>query len=219
MLAGAAREHRAALGVASLVVGGAVDGDDDLRAGEPLHRRGAGVVPDVLADVDAGLHPVDLEDGALVAAREVALLVEHAVVRQEDLAVNGGDAAVMEDGCAVVDAAFHLVWVEGCTEVERLAVHEVGNPDHDSDAVGCLGDALQLGAGVEEELALEEQVFRGVAGEGEFREGYEVGLALTGLLDEREYAFGVAVEVADGCVHLAEGYADGPHESPQCVVR
>ena len=55
---------------------------------EPLDGGGAGVVPDVLADVDACLHAVDLEDGTLVAAGEVALLVEHAVVRKQDLPVD-----------------------------------------------------------------------------------------------------------------------------------
>ena len=107
---------------------------------------------------------------------------------------------------------FHLVRVEGRAEVEGLAVYELRDAGDDGDAVCGFGDTLQLGAGVEQELALEEEVFRGVAGEGQFREGDEVGLPFPGLLDERKHAFGVAVEVADGCVHLAEGYADGPHE-------
>ena len=119
----------------------------------------------------------------------------------------------------VVDAALHLVRVEGRAEVEGLPVHEIGNADDDGDAVRRPGDAFQLGAGVEEELALEEEVLRRVAGEGELREGYDVGPAFPRLLDERKHPFGVAVEVADGCIHLAEGYADGPHRSPQCVLR
>ena len=98
--------------------------------------------------------------------------------------------------------------------MEGLAVDEFRNADDDGDAVGGFGDALQLGPGVEEELALEEEVLRRVAGEGQFREGDEVGLLFLCLADERKHPLGVALEVADGGVHLAEGYADGPHESP-----
>ena len=163
--------------------------------------------------------PVDLEDRAFVAAGEVALLVEHAVVGEEDLAVDGRDASVVEDGSAVVDAAFHLIRVEGGTEVEGFAVDEFGHADDDGDAVGGFSDALQLGAGVEQELTLEEEVFRRVTGEGQFREGDEACLLFLGLTDERKDAFGVALQVADGCVHLAKGYADGPHGSPQCIFR
>ena len=80
----------------------------------------------------------------------------------------------------------------------------------------CAASAMRSSwaSGIEEELALEEEVLRRVAGEGQLREGDEVGLLFPGLIDEHKHPLGVALQVADGGVHLAEGYADGPHESP-----
>ena len=61
---------------------------DHLRAGQRLRHRRRPRLPDVLADRDADRDAVELEDARLGARLEVALLVEHAVVRQVHLAVD-----------------------------------------------------------------------------------------------------------------------------------
>jgi hypothetical protein len=45
-----------------------------------LQRGRAGGIPDVLADIDADLYPGNLEDGALCAGLEIAVLVEDPIV-------------------------------------------------------------------------------------------------------------------------------------------
>ena len=202
-------EHRAPLSAASAVVGRGGDVDHGLGAGEPLHRGRARVVPDVFADVDADVDAPDGEHGALVAALEVPLLVEHAVVGEEDLVVDGGGGAVMGDDGAVEDAALHFVGERNGAEMEGFAVDEVGSAGDNDDASAGAREAFELRVGVGEELLLEQQVFRGVAGYGEFGEGDEVGLLLPGLLDKVEHPVGVAAQVADGGVELAEGHAEG----------
>ena len=62
------------------VVGRAVDVDQDLGACLGLERDRPRRVPGVLADADADPDAAKLEDRAAVAAPEVALLVEDAVV-------------------------------------------------------------------------------------------------------------------------------------------
>ena len=109
--AGALGEHFAALFAASAMVGGCVDIDDDLRAGEALDGGGPGVAPDVFANVDGDLGAVDFVDGAFLAGSEVALFIEDAVVGEHRFAVDGGDAAVVEDGGGVVDAALRVAGV------------------------------------------------------------------------------------------------------------
>ena len=86
---GAGREHRLALVDAPGVVRRRVDVDDELgapgglRADRPV--RAPGVLADRTADAHAGDHEQRPVDGR---RREVALLVEHRVVRQEVLAVD-----------------------------------------------------------------------------------------------------------------------------------
>src|SRR5205807_8816152 len=63
--------------------------DEELGSMVRLPRHRAGRVPAVLAHGDADAYAALLEDRAAMADREVALLVEHAVVRQEHLVVNG----------------------------------------------------------------------------------------------------------------------------------
>ena len=65
----------------------------------PGHR--AGRVPAVLAHGDADADAALLEDRAAVADREVALLVEDAVVREEHLVVHGPELAVVDEGGGV----------------------------------------------------------------------------------------------------------------------
>ena len=71
------------------------------------------------------------------------------------------------------------------------------------------GNALHGGGVVGEERGLEEQVLRRVAGYSEFGECDEVGVGGPGFVNQLDDAGGVAGDVADGGVELAQGPAGG----------
>jgi len=57
---------------------------------------------------------------------------------------------------------------------------------------------------VSDELGVQQQVFRRVARDGQFRKHHEIGLRLASRFDSFEHQRGIAVEVADGRVHLSK---------------
>ena len=135
----------------------------------------------------------DVDDRTGRARLEVALLVEHAVVGQVDLAVDRVDRPVGEDGGGVVDVLGAL-----------------GEADDGDEPVRLAGQLAQRGGGVGEEVLLEQQVLGRVAGEGELGEQHQLGARVAGRAHSRADALGVAGDVADGGVHLAEGEAHAP---------
>src|SRR4051794_33022199 len=97
---GAAGDHRLAGSALAVVVGGPVDVDQDLSPVVRLPGHRAGWKPAVLADREADADAVQLNDGATVPWLEVALLVEDAVVGEEDLMEDGLDVTtVQKRGC------------------------------------------------------------------------------------------------------------------------
>jgi hypothetical protein len=78
---GARSEHPAAELVDAQSVRRSVDVDDQLGSRPRLPLGRARRIPDVLADADADARAGDHEDGGFVAAPEVSILVEDAVVR------------------------------------------------------------------------------------------------------------------------------------------
>src|SRR5439155_2637879 len=64
--------------------------------GGRLVGEGRAGLPHVFADGQAGAHAVEVHDPTAVPGAEVALLVEDAVVGQEDLAVDGPDLPVRQ---------------------------------------------------------------------------------------------------------------------------
>ena len=82
-------------------------------------------LPDVLADRRADEHVAEAQQDEVARRREVAVLVEDAVVRQEALAVDAADLAVGEDGARVVEVGV-----------------EVRRADERGDAVRRVGDRL-----------------------------------------------------------------------------
>ena len=69
----------------------------------PRHRSGR--IPAVLAHGDADANAALLEDWAAVTDREVTLLVEDAVVGEEDLVVHALELSVVDEGRGVEDLA------------------------------------------------------------------------------------------------------------------
>ena len=64
-----------------------------------------------------------------------------------------------------------------------------------------------------DETGLQEQVLGRIAGDGELREHGDVATAGLGSFIRIEDPGGVAVEISDDCVELAEGHADPRHVS------
>ena len=79
-----------------------------MRAREREVGRGRPGLPDVLADGGADQRLADPQQEKLPAGLEVAILVEHAVVRQEPLVVDGLDLAVGADGTGVEEIAIEV---------------------------------------------------------------------------------------------------------------
>ena len=149
VVGGALRDHLLPLHALACVVRRAVDVDQDLGAmvGLPCHR--ARRVPAVFADADRDPDACDLEDRAAVTDREVALLVEDAVVGQEDLVIDRLQLFVVDEGRGVED----------------LAV-VVDKTDHRRDSRRGGDHRLELLQVVAYEAGLEDQVLRWVAARG-----------------------------------------------------
>ncbi len=62
----------------------------------------------------------------------------------------------------------------------------------------------ERGSGVGEEVLAQQQILRGVAGEGELAEQHELRAGLTGVIEARTDARRVAGDVAHRGIHLAE---------------
>ena len=97
VVARARGQHLLALALLADVERRGRDVRDQLRAGEREVGRGRPGLPDVLADRRADERVAVLEQDEVAAGREVAVLVEDAVVRQEALAVDRLHLAVGAD--------------------------------------------------------------------------------------------------------------------------
>ena len=139
-------------------------------------------------------HVAEAQQEEVVARREVAVLVEDAVVRQVALAVDAPHLAVGEHEARVVEVGV-----------------EVRRADERGDPVRRLRDLVDRPPRRADEAGAEQQVLRRVAGDDELGEEDEVGVRLAGLSEPLDDAGGVAVEVADDAIDLCECES---HRSP-----
>ncbi len=152
----------------------------------------AGVaLPDVLAHQQRHARALDVDQRRRLARREVALLVEHLVVRQRLLAVVGVDAAAAHQRRGVEDLAALVL---------RVAEHQV---DRRRVAAQPLDGRLHLAP----EAGVEQQVLGRIAGERELGQQHEVDAGLGPGPRRRQHARGVAVDIADEQVVLREQQA------------
>ena len=161
--------------------------DEQRRAGECEIGCRWARLPHVLADRRPDEHVAYLQEHELAPRREVPMLVEDAVVRQEVLAVDALDGSVCTDEGGVCQIA-----VEGGGADER---HRAGTRPR---------DLLDRVARCADEPGPEQQVLRRVPRDGELRENDEVGPGARCLVDRFDDAADVAVEVADDDVQLGE---------------
>ena len=124
------------------------------------------------------------------AAREQALFVEHAVIRQVRLVAKGGYAALIEQRAGIIE----------------LAVLDPGRADQDSRATarGLARQFFDSGAAGGLEGRLQHQVFRRVAADEQFRQHHEIGAVGLGLVARGARLGGVARDVADRRVQLRQ---------------
>ena len=122
-----------------------------------------------------------------VADLEVALLVEHAVVRQEHLAVDAAHLAVGEHGERVEDV-----------------LRVLGEPDQRDGVAHVLRDLVQGPPARRQEMGLEQQVLGRVAVHGQLREHDQLRARVDAAVQVVADLARVAVDVADGRVHLGQ---------------
>src|SRR5919201_1567405 len=137
-----------------------------------------------------------LDEEEISSRREVPVLVEHAVVRQEPLAVDGPDLAPRADVAGVVEVAV-----------------EVWSTDEQGRSARLDGDPLDRLLGGADEARAKEEIFGGIAGHGELREDDEVGTVRLRLAEAAEDQLAVAVEIADDRVDLDERKAHAKQSS------
>ncbi len=184
------REHPLALHALAGVVGRGGDVQQQRRAGDGLVAGRRARLPDVLADGQSDGLLADLEHRAAIARLEVALLVEDAVVGEEDLAIDRMHDAVGEHGGGVVDVGRAL-----------------GKADDGNDPVGLRCELVQRRAGGCQEALAQQQILGRVAGQRQLGKQHDIGAGLQRLLAPGANQRSVAGDVADGGVHLAEGQA------------
>ena len=180
VVAGALDQHPLALDALARVVRGRGRVEDQHRAGERLVGGRRAGRPDVLADRQAEARAAEVEHRAALADLEVALLVEHAVVREHGLAVDGLELAVGEHRERVVDV-----------------VGALREADERDDPLGLARQLVDRLADGVEEVLLQQQVLGRIAADGELGEQHQLGAGVARLRDPLGDLGGVAFEVAD----------------------
>ena len=192
VVARASGQHLLALALLADVKRRGRDIRDQLCAREREVGRGRSRLPDVLADGGADEHVAVLEQDEVAARREIAVLVEHPVVREEALAVD----------------RLHLAGRTNCERVVQVAV-EVRRADERDDAAGRARNLLERALGSLQELGPQQKVFRRVAGHRQLGEEDDLGAGLLGVLHPTDDFLAVPVEVADRGVDLSQCEAHG----------
>ena len=165
---------------------------EQLRPCEREIGGGRAGLPDVLADRRADVDVTEAQEYEVVSLREVAMLVEDAVVGEKVLAVDASDCALRADSARVREVA-----------VEPRCAHE----RHDARGLTC--DRAQGLVGGVHESRPEEQILGWIAGHGELGEEGEVGAGPLCLAQRGHDLLAVALEVADNQVQLCERQSHG----------
>ena len=108
--------------------------------------------------------------------------------------IHPGQAAIVNDGGGVVD-------VVG-------AVHEA---HHSGDGAGPLDDLLEAVQIGPDEIGLEQEVFGGIAGDGQLREGNQVHTKFPRLANVVQDFLRIARQVPNRGVNLCQPYPQSSH--------
>src|SRR5262249_14836447 len=140
------------------------------------------------------VRPARHESRGLGARLEVAVLVEHAVVRQVLLVIDAGAAAVVQNGGGVEDVV--------------PLVNESNDDRQSARGLRNRVESAQVGL---DECRLEQQVFGRGGRYRQLRERHERATERARPLDAAHDQADVTLEVADCSVDLAQGDAESPH--------
>ena len=189
VVAGPRGQHLGPFAPLAGVVGGAVDVDDHERPRGRFGLAGASGGPDILANGHADRDAFNDEYGGAAAGMEVALLVEHAVVRQALLMVDADPLAI---------------------DAHRRRIVEVGALVHEShhhgDARGAAGDLFQRGQIATHEVGFEQQIFGGISGNREFGEADEVRAQIARAVNGLADTAGIALQVPHRRIDLGHAH-------------
>jgi hypothetical protein len=179
-------QHPLSLGALAGMVWRGRDVDHQLRPGQRLGLGGTRRVPDILTDVDADDRAVQRKNQGALANPKVTILVKDGVIWQVGLVIHSRHLAVVEHGGGVVQV-----------------VSSVDKTDHNSDAGRRSGDPLQASEVCRHKAGFEEQVFRWVAGYGQFGKGHHVSALFPGVSDIIQDLFLIASQVTHGGIDLS----------------
>ena len=189
-----ARDLSLALRLLVHLVGRGVDHQQHLGACTPCSRRGPGR-PNVLANQNTRLDAVDSDHRGVGTGREVALLVEYAVIRQIRLAVIGQHHAVANHDGGIVDAP---------TLVFRIARDQ-------SDTAYFGLEPVDRAGHLQAHTRVEQQILGRIPGYGKLGHHHDVGSRLIARLVRRgNDAQGVPLDIADDQIELRQGAAKLP---------
>ncbi|MNF93615.1 hypothetical protein D3C84_762970 [compost metagenome] len=147
-----------------LIVWGGIDGEQQLGTGR-LCRESRARLPQIFADEQAQLVATERHHASIARRGEVTLLVEHPVVGQILLEVTGDELALLiERGCIV----------------ERFAF--APGVSHQNGATTLPGrDTRQGRLHPYHQIAAQQQIFRGIAGQRQLGADQQIGALLVGL--------------------------------------
>ena len=137
--------------------------------------------------------PPTRDHGRGIADLEVALLVEHAVVRQEDLAVDRPHLSVGQHGERVVDV-----------------LRVLREPDQRDHPLDVARDAIERAAAGLQEVRFQQQVLRRITVDRQLGEDDDLRAGLGRLAEVVADLGGVPIDVAHRDVDLGEGEAHRP---------
>ena len=187
VVGGPGRHHALAVAALAAVIGRAVDRDHQLGPGQRLDRGRPRLVPEVLADVHREGRLTQREYRRLRPGLEVAVLVEHPVVRQVVLVIHAGDPPVVDHRGRVEDVVPPVDEADDRRQPSR-------GPDH-------LVERAQVRL---DERGLEEQILGRIAGNGQLGKCHEPDAPLPRPLDVVHDLADVPLEVPNCRVHLSE---------------
>ena len=192
---GASREHRLTLAQPLRVIRRGIQVDQQVRTRGRLRAHRAVGSPRVLTDRHADAHAGDFEQLARIrAGREVALLVEHRVVRKVLLAIDTLHPAHGAHGGRVVEIAGPL-----------------RKPDDRSALVGPRRNLLECLRRTGDEGRAQEEILRRIPGNRQLREHDQVGPGRRRGVVRIEDAACIRLEITDDRVDLSGGNTDARH--------
>src|SRR4030042_837191 len=188
---GAGGNHPLAVAAFTEVIGRGADVEDNLGAGVSLCGGGPGLVPDILADVDADVDTGDGIDRAGITRPAVAVFIEDAVVGQEHLVVGADMLAVVDNGGGIVNILVGIDKADDQGDSRRGCHHLFQRPQVFRD-----------------KLRFEKQVFGRVAADGKLGEGENIHARRFSFLNYRDDLTLIAGKITDRSVNLSNTDAE-----------